>query len=131
VSRTTHELAKAKEAVVLAAMELQADPTSKTKYVALVKALNDLERDRDTVQGAIAKAFANPARPSITASAMPTLLFNPGVQKAIKKDEERRAAEVAKRRSTSPVNFLREGATSEETPTVQDAIAKALGVESA
>src|SRR5437868_6195468 len=89
VSRTTHELAKAKETVLLAATELQSDPTNMVKYTALVSAINDLERDRNTVQGAMLKAFANPSNPQTStalAAALPHILFNPAVRKAIEED---------------------------------------------
>jgi hypothetical protein len=57
VSRTTHELNKAKHQVLLAALQLKADPENLEKRLALSDAINDLEKDRPTVQGAILKAF--------------------------------------------------------------------------
>jgi hypothetical protein len=120
MSRTTHELAKAKEAVLLAATELQADPTNMVKYTALVSAINDLERDRNTVQGAMLKAFANPTNPqtsSALAAALPHLLFNPAVHKAIQEEQAHDRAEFEKRLTPE-----------EPTETVQDAVAKALGI---
>ena len=120
MSRTTHELAKAKEAVLLAATELQADPTNMVKYTALVSAINDLERDRNTVQGAMLKAFANPSNPqtsSALAAALPHLLFNPAVRKAIQEEQARDRAAFEKRLTPD-----------EPAETVQDAVAKALGM---
>jgi hypothetical protein len=63
VSRTTHELNKAKRRVLQAAVELQADPDNVAKRLALVDAIEDLEKDRQTVQGAILKAIAGRNQP--------------------------------------------------------------------
>jgi hypothetical protein len=61
MSRTTNELAKAKNRMNFAALALKADRQNVKKQIALAEAIDDLERDRNTLQGAILKALACPA----------------------------------------------------------------------